>query len=51
MKMLSFVCLDVCILNSILMLVKFGDNRSMVERLSLLLFFLKQVLAFTKVSA
>ena len=30
MKMLSTLCLDICMLNSSLMLVKFGDNRSLV---------------------
>ena len=39
MKMLSFVCLDVCILNSMLMLVKFGDNWSMVANVCPCLYF------------
>ena len=53
MKMLSIFCLDVCMLYSNLMLIKFGDNRSMVANVGPPAFILsqKQVLAFTKVSA
>ena len=49
--MLSIFCLDVCMLNSILMLIKFGDDRSIVANVGLPAFILsqKQVSAFTTV--
>ena len=45
MKMLSTFCLDICMLNGILTLVKFSENRSLVANVGTGFYSQKHVLA------